>query len=110
MAEPTFTEVFGTGATQDATTITILKADLPMTAAAVNRGEQCFAAIVKKASANLTSANFATNQNQSITIASGFDSLTYRTIGSTQETLLQSQLTLNFAKAQASSGVTPDDY
>ncbi len=110
MAEPTLQEIFGAGATQDATTITILKSDLPMTAAATNRGEQCFAAIVKKASTNLTSANFATNENQSITIAPGFDSLTYRTIGTVQNTLLQTQLNVNFSKIQPTSGVTPDDY
>jgi hypothetical protein len=110
MAEPTLQEIFGAGATQDATTITILKANLPMTSAAVNRGEQVFAAIVKKASTVLTTTAFATNANQSITIAAGFDSLTYRTIATVQETLLQTQLTLNFAKAQSSLGVTPDDY
>jgi hypothetical protein len=110
MAEPTLQEIFGAGATQTATAITILKSDLPMTAAAVNRGEQCFAAIVKKASTKLTTTEFATNGDQSITIAAGFDSLAYRTIGTTQETLLKTQLTLEFAKVQATSGVTPDDY
>lgn len=110
MAEPTLQEIFGAGATQDATSIHILKADLPMTSAAVNRGEQCFSAIVKKASSKLTTTEFATNGNQSINIASGYDSLVYRTIGTTQETLLQTQLTINFAKVQATGGITPDDY
>ncbi len=110
MAEPTLQEIFGAGATQDATTITILKANLPMTASATNRGEQIFAAIVKKASTKLTATEFSTNGDQSITIATGFDSLVYRTIGTVQETLLQTQLTLNFAKVQTSSGITPDDY
>jgi hypothetical protein len=110
MAEPTLQEVFGAGATQTATAITILKADLSMTASATNRGEQLFAAIVKKASVNLTEANFALNTDQSINIAAGFDSLVYRTIASTTTTLLQSQLNINFNKIQASSGVTPDDY
>jgi hypothetical protein len=110
MAEPLFTDIFGAGATQTATTITILKADLNMTATATNRGEQCFAAIIKKAATKLTAANFGTNGDQSISIAPGFDSLTYRTIGTVQETLLQTQLNINFAKVQASSGVTPDDY
>ncbi len=110
MAEPTLQDIFGAGATQDATTITILKANLPMTASATNRGEQIFAAIVKKASTKLTTTEFATNGDQSITIATGFDSLAYRTIGTVQETLLQTQLTINFAKVQPTSGVTPDDY
>jgi hypothetical protein len=110
MAEPTLQEVFGAGATQTATTITILKADLQMTASATNRGEQTFAAIVKKASTALTTTTFATNVNQSINIAAGFDSLAYRTIGNVTETLLQTQFTINFAKVQATSGITPDDY
>lgn len=110
MAEPTIQDIFGAGATQSATTITILKSDLPMTSAATNRGEQVLAAICKKASTTLTSTNFNTNGDQSINIAAGFDSLVYRTVNSTQQTLLQTQLTFNFAKVQASSGVTPDDY
>jgi hypothetical protein len=110
MAEPTLQEIFGAGATQDATTITILKSDLPMTAAATNRGEQIFAAICKKASTKLNPTDFATNGNQSINISAGFDSLTYRTIGTVQETLLVTQLNVNFAKVQTTSGVTPDDY
>lgn len=41
MAEPSLTEVFGPGATQTATTLTITKADLPgLTAAIDNRAEQ----------------------------------------------------------------------
>ena len=110
MAEPTLQEIFGAGATQTATTITILKSDLPMTAAAVNRGEQTFAAICKKASTVLTTASFSSNGDQSINIAPGFDSLAYRTISTVQETLLQTQLTINFGKVQATSGITPDDY
>jgi hypothetical protein len=110
MAEPTLQEVFGAGATQTATTITILKADLALTASATNRAEQLLAGICKKAATNLTSANFSTNGDQSITVSTGFDSLVYRTIANTQQTLLQTQLTFNFAKIQATSGISPDDY
>lgn len=110
MAEPTLEEIFGNGATQTATTVTILKADLDLTATSNNRGEQILAGIVKKASIKLTQTNFDTNPNQSITVTPGYDSLIYRTVGTTQETLLQTQLSVNFAKIQASGGVTPDDY
>jgi hypothetical protein len=110
MAEPTLQEVFGAGATQTATTITILKADLALTASATNRAEQLLAGICKKASTNLTSSNFSTNGDQSITVSTGFDSLVYRTIGTAQQTLLQTQLTFNFAKIQTTSGISPDDY
>jgi hypothetical protein len=110
MAEPTLQEIFGAGATQTATTITILKSDLDMTPTATNRGEQIYAAVVKKAASSLTAANFATNPDQSITISTGFDSLIYRTINNVQTSYLQNQLTTNFAKLQATAGITPDDY
>mgnify|MGYP003563641993 CR=1 FL=1 len=110
MAEPTLQEIFGNGATQTATTITILKADLPMTSDPNNRGEQVFAAIVKKGSSYLTTANFDLNLDQSINIQTGFDSLVYRTINGLTDTFLQTQLNINFNKAQATAGVTPDDY
>jgi hypothetical protein len=110
MAEPTIQEIFGAGATQTATTITILKSDLDMTATATNRGEQVLAAICKKASTVLTATAFSTNNDQSINIVTGYDSLVYRTIGTAQQTLLQTQLAFNFAKAQATTGISPDDY
>jgi hypothetical protein len=110
MAEPTLQDIFGAGATQTATTITILKADLPITAAATNRGEQVLAGIVKKASTALSATNFSTNTDQSISIVPGFESLIYRTVNNVQTTFLQTPLTVNFVKVQSSSGVTPDDY
>ena len=110
MAELTLQEIFGAGATQTATTITISKADLALTATANNRGEQVFAAVCKKAQPALSEATFATNPDQSITIASGFDSLVYRTVNNVQATFLQNQITVNFAKIQTSAGITPDDY
>ncbi|WP_310485100.1 hypothetical protein [Chamaesiphon sp. VAR_48_metabat_403] len=110
MAEPTIQEIFGAGAAQTATTITILKSDLPMTADATNGGERVFAAICKKAGTFLTPEAFNTNPDQSISIAQGFDSLTYRTIANVQSTYLQTALSINFAKLQASGGITPDDY
>lgn len=110
MAEPTLIEVFGAGATQTATTITILKSDLDMTASATNRAEQILAAIAKKAASALTPADFATDIDHSISIAPGFDSITYRTFNATQAAYLQTQLTFNFAKIQTSAGVTPNDY
>jgi hypothetical protein len=110
MAEPTLQGIFGAGATQTATTITILKADLSLTASATNRGEQCFAAIVKKAETALGTTTFDTNADQSISIAPGFDSIAYRTFNNVQSSYLQNQITINFAKLQSTAGITPDDY
>jgi hypothetical protein len=110
MAEPLLTDIFGAGATQTATTVTILKADLPMTASAANKGEQILAAVMKKAATALTTTAFGTNPDQSISIAAGFDTLAYRTIGSDTTTLIQTPLTVSFAKVQPSTGISPDDY
>jgi hypothetical protein len=110
MAEPLLTDVFGAGATQTATTITILKADLALTASATNRAEQLLAGIIKKAATALTTTTLNTNVDQSISIAPGFDQLVYRQVAGVNTPFLQSQLAINFAKAQVSTGVTPDDY
>jgi hypothetical protein len=111
MAEPTLVEVFGAGATQTATTVTIQKSSLTgLTASATNNAEGIFAAIVKQASGVLTSTNYGTNPDQSITIAPGFDSISYRTINNVQTPYLQSQITVNFSKPQSSAGITPDSY
>jgi hypothetical protein len=110
MAEPTLQDIFGAGATQTATTITISKSDLPMTALAVNTGERVFAAMVKKAAGTLTTTNFGTNPDQSINIAAGFDSIVFRSVNNVQTQNLNTQLTLNFTKPQISAGITADDY
>jgi hypothetical protein len=110
MAEPTLQDIFGAGATQTPTTITILKSDLPMTAASVNTGERVLAAIAKKASTILTTTAFGTNADQSINAQAGFDSIIYRTFNNVQASYLNTQLTFNFAKLQSTAGVTPDDY
>lgn len=111
MAEPLLTEIFGAGATQNASSITILKADLPLTPGVSNRAEQILAAIVKKAATSLTPANYGTNPDQSVNLAPGFDSLVYRTDSAgVTTTHLQTQVACNFSKPQASSGITPDDY
>jgi hypothetical protein len=111
MAEPLLTDIFGAGATQNASSITLLKADLPLTAGINNRAEQILAAIVKKASLTLTPANYGTNPDQSVNMAAGFDSLVYRTdTAGVTTTHLQTQIAVNFSKPQATSGITPDDY
>lgn len=110
MAEPTLQDIFGAGATQTATTITILKSNLAMAAVDTNRGDQVFAALIKRAAENLTAANFTADPDRSINISAGFDSLIYRTVNNVQTPFLQNQLTINFLKIQTSAGITPDDY
>lgn len=84
MAEPTLTQVFGPGATQTATVITILKADLVstgLTASAANTAESLLGAIVLKGKDYLTQAAFDLDLAHSITIATGFNSIVQRDTG-----------------------------
>lgn len=110
MAEPTLTGVFGAGASQTATHITIAKADLDLTASATNKAEQLLAGIVKRAGTALTPAAFGADMDFSVNIAPGYDSLITRSIGGTTAQYYQSQVLINFAKPQASAGITPNDY
>ncbi|MEL6555474.1 MAG: hypothetical protein AAFQ63_18740 [Cyanobacteria bacterium J06621_11] len=111
MPEPSLTDVFGAGATQDATTITIQKANLPgLTPATENSAESILAAIGVQAKTTLTQASFETNQDQSIVVADGFDSIVSRDDGSgTLVSYRQQQLTFSFHKLDAGT-FNPDDY
>jgi hypothetical protein len=108
MTEPTLQQVFGASATQDATTLTITKADLTgLTASSTNRAEALLAAILIKAKSYLTSDNQTSNADQSITIADGFvpsytvrDSIQYR----------QDDITVSLQKPAGSLALDPDDY
>jgi hypothetical protein len=109
MAELTLVEVFGTGATQDATTITIQKSSLPrLTPSASNTAESLFTGIVLKAQAQLTQTSFDANIDQSIYLGTGFPSFTNRGADNTQYRV--DQLTINLAKIDDAATIDPDDY
>lgn len=109
MAEPTLQQVFGTNAVQDATTITITKADLTgLTAGANNSAESLLAAINLKAKAYLTQTNFDANIDQSIVIENGFSSFTIR--GTNNDSYRLDQITISLAKLDTASTLDPDDY
>ncbi|MFM5959828.1 MAG: hypothetical protein ACKOQ2_22145, partial [Dolichospermum sp.] len=81
MPQPTLTEVFGSGATQTATTLTISKSALAtvgLTANQDNSAEALLAAILFLAEVNLTEQKFGTNIDQSIVIGKGFRTSTVR--------------------------------
>lgn len=112
MAEPTLTEIFGAGATQTASSITIQKADLStigLTASPSNTAESLLAAIVLKAKVFLTDETFAANPDQSITVVTGFNSIIQRTdaAGVTSE-YRQFQYNLNAHKLD-NTALDPDD-
>jgi hypothetical protein len=107
MAEPTLAQVFGANATQTATEIIISKADLPgLTASASNSAESILTGIMLQAKTTLTPENRTTNEQQSIAIETGFDSLAYR--GTTA--YYQSALNMTLQKANTAATIDPDDY
>jgi hypothetical protein len=109
MAEPTLTQVFGTSAAQDATTLTITKADLTgLTPSANNTAESLLVAIIVKALSALTQTNFDSNTDQSIYIATGFPTFTFR--GINNDSYRIDQFTINLAKPDTAATIDPDDY
>lgn len=109
MPEISITDLFGANATQTATELIIVKADLVpvgLTPAANNSGESLLAGIVKRAQTVLTPANFDTNPDQSITIENGFPDLPQRG----EITVRRNPKTINFYKPDADSEIDPDDY
>lgn len=110
MAEPTLIDVFGAGASQTATTVTIAKADLDITASASNKAEGLLAAVVKKAQTALTATAYDTNPDQNIKIEDGFPSIGYRTENGVSVSYLQTPVSVVFTKSQSNPGITPNDY
>jgi hypothetical protein len=107
MAEPTLQQVFGANATQNATTITIAKADLTgLTASETNTAESLLVAILIKAKTALTQANFDANTDQSLLITEGFPSITYRGT----DAYRQQPIEVRLNKLDTSATIDPDDY
>ena len=113
MAEPSLTSVFGAGATQDASSLTIQKADLTalgLTPSATNSAEALFAAIVANAQTALTQEGFNTNLDQSIVISDGLASIVSRDNGAgTFVGYRQRQLNVNLHKLDDDT-FSADDY
>lgn len=107
MAEPTLTQVFGENATQTATTLTITKADLDLTASGANTAESLLAAIIKKSLDHLTEENRAASptQQQISSIDNGdqiySDGIT--------DYLVRS-IVIQFFRDYSVSTLNPDDY
>jgi hypothetical protein len=109
MAEPTLTEVFGAGATQTATTITILKSDLTgLTASATNRADALLAAILLKSQTFLTKTAFDADVDKSIYFSTGFASFVTR--GTSNTSYRVDQMTVNLAKIDTGATLSPNDY
>jgi hypothetical protein len=109
MAEPTLEQVFGAGAIQDATTITIQKSALVaqgLTATENNTAESLMVGILKIASTTLTQSNYDTNNDQSLIVGSGFPSIIYRGTTAYRSNPIEVRLT----KLDDGATIDPDDY
>ncbi len=110
MPEPTLTEVFGGGATQTQTTITISKADLAavgLTASASNRAESLLVAMLMLASNALTEiARSQDTVNRHVTVQYGGQDLIEQS-GTNYRRDVYSVLAY---KQTALQTVDPDDY
>ncbi len=112
MAEPTLTQIFGAGAAQTATVLTIAKEDLAavgLTANVTNTPESLFVALLLLAKASLTPATLETNLDQSISIAESdfnFQTLVTRN----NQTYRQSTYAINLQKLDQGNIIDPDDY
>jgi hypothetical protein len=110
MAEPTLTDVFGAGATQDATTLTISKAALAsvgLTASTTNTAESLLLAIILKAEMTLTESNQANNSDQSLNILTA-TTPSYTTRNNSIYT--RNSITIELDKAAGTLTIDPDDY
>lgn len=109
MAEPTLSEVFGSGSSQTDTQLIISKADLSnLTASASNTAESLLIAIMLKAQSYLSQTKFDANIDQSVYISPGFSSFTTR--GANNDAYRIDQLTINASKIDSGSTLDPDDY
>jgi hypothetical protein len=107
MAELTLSQALGSSATQDATTITLNKADLGLTATTCT-ADQVVAAVIIKAQATMTEANFQAEADQRTYISNGFPSTVTKTVNSTLYVI--KQLVLNLCKPEVTSSLDPNDY
>lgn len=109
MTIPSLTDVFGSGATQTATTVTIAKADFPtLTASATNNGQQLFTAMLLKAAAKLSSANRTADADIKITIEYGGQ--TIFPLAGSENLDRQDSYSIVLHKQVPKADVDPDDY
>ena len=109
--EPTLQAVFGANAVQDASTITLTKADFAavgLVAGADNRAESILAAILLNAKPQLNQTGFDTNIDQSIVIENSFPNITSRGINAAE--YRNDPLIINLWKPSTGTARNPMDY
>ncbi|MEH2351933.1 hypothetical protein [Nostoc sp.] len=109
MVKATLVEVLGQGASQTATTLTILKADLPrLTPSANNTPESLLVGILLKAQSRLTQESFDTNIDQSLTVLKGYSSSVTR--GAENLDYRTKQLVVSMSTLDTDTEIDPDNY
>lgn len=111
MAEPTLSEVFGSGASQDLNNLTISKTDLVgkgLTAAASNRAEALLVAVILKSADVLTETARASDLvNRNVTVAYIGQDLIDQGGGNI---FRRDTFTVSLYKTTTFATVDPDDY
>lgn len=107
MTKPTLVQVFGTGATQTATTVTFQKADLlTLTPSATNTAESIFMAIALTAQVNLTPTARDGDSDRKVAIENGFE----QTVTRNAVRYNQIQLNITAQKVSPAAAIDADDY
>lgn len=109
MAKPSLTQVFGPGASQTATHLTIAKADwgaVGFTPSAVNSPESMFVAMVLFAALYLTESNLNANVEQQVSVTDGQEFVTVRS----NQQYRQISKAVNMQKLYTGTNIDPDDY
>jgi hypothetical protein len=110
MTKPTLQQVFGSNASQDATSVTISKADLTsvgLVAGANNTAESLLVALILKAAAYLSPTNQDSNPDIQVTVEqSTFPSIVVRN----NQNYRQTTFNVNLQTIDVNSAVNPNNY
>lgn len=107
MAKPSLTDVFGAGATQDATTVTIQKSSLvTLTASGTNTAESILMSILITAKPVLTVAARDADPDIKVAIEDGFEQTAFR--GANRYNQIGINVTAQ--KLTPASAIDADDY
>jgi hypothetical protein len=110
MPEAPLSKLLGLNVTQTATEIVIKKADLAMTAAAVNGSEQIAVAILKRLAEGLPKSTWDDTREVDLYAETGIVTPAFRTIGDASETRDDIPLTFHLTRPTTAPQITPDNY
>jgi hypothetical protein len=113
MSEPTFSQIFGTGATRltasnsnTGSGIFIPDTATTLSTASLTNAERWLVALAIAARAYLTATNYAANADQSLFVSDGYTSYTTRNSIKTRV----DQVTINLTKSETDTTLDPNTY